>query len=444
MLTRRAMLTTGATVLAGTTLPGVTRAAATGRGMVSVAGTGFRLNGAPYRYAGANMWYGAYLGADAPYGNRDRLKRELDRLVALGVDNIRVLGASEASPLSGAVTPTFRDRGPKYNETLLRGLDYFLAEMGRRNMRAVVYLNNFWPWSGGMGTYLYWTNGGRYMNSDDPAHPWPEYADFTGQFYGNRQAVALADDYVRTLVGRTNSITGKPYADDPAIMAWQLANEPRPGETAAKGYLPAYTAWIRSTARLIKSIDRNHLVSVGAEGTIGCLNSEAALTQATPAEIDYMTIHIWPQNFGWIDPKNLAGTRDQGEAKTRAYIDQHVALATRLKRPLVIEEFGYPRDEVAYDPGTPTTHKDRYYALIMDAVATDAARGGPLSGFNFWAWNGEGRAQHADHRFRAGDTNWLGDPSHEPQGWYGVFDRDASTQAVIRENAAALRRIAVA
>ena len=38
----------------------------------------------PYRIAGTNMWYAAYLGADAPIGNRDRLKRELDRLTALG------------------------------------------------------------------------------------------------------------------------------------------------------------------------------------------------------------------------------------------------------------------------------------------------------------------------------------------------------------------------
>ena len=38
------------------------------------------------------MWYAAYLGADAPIGNRDRLKRELDRLAALGIDNVRILG----------------------------------------------------------------------------------------------------------------------------------------------------------------------------------------------------------------------------------------------------------------------------------------------------------------------------------------------------------------
>jgi mannan endo-1,4-beta-mannosidase len=145
------------------------------------------------------MWYAAYLGADAPVGDRDRLKREFDRLTALGVDNVRILGSSEFSPLINSVRPTFRDRTTSYNETLLRGLDHALAEMGRRNMRAVIYLTNFWEWSGGMMTYLYWTNGGRYINMNDPAHPWPEFADMSSEFYASAPAVAMYHDYVRAV-----------------------------------------------------------------------------------------------------------------------------------------------------------------------------------------------------------------------------------------------------
>jgi mannan endo-1,4-beta-mannosidase len=37
-----------------------------------------------------------------------------------------------------------------------------------------------------------------------------------------------------------------------------------------------------------------------------------------------------------------------------------------------------------------------------------------------------------------GETSYVGDPPHEPQGWYSVFDSDASTQALIRSHAAAL------
>ena len=55
-------------------------------------------------------------------------------------------------------------------------------------------------------------------------------------------------------------------------------------------------------------------------------------------------------------------------------------------------------------------------------------------GSNFWAWNGEARAAHADSRFADGDRGYMGDPPHEPQGWYGLFDGDRSTLKIVREH----------
>lgn len=404
-------------------------------------GSRFLIGSTPYRYAGANMWNAAYLGADAKYGNRPRLVRELDRLSALGVTNIRILGSSELSPLKNSITPAFRTQSSDYNDTLLRGLDFALSEMGKRGMRAVIYLTNFWEWSGGMMTYLYWNNGGRYINMNDPAHPWPEFAEMTSEFYTTEPAVRMYHDYVRAVVRRTNSITGRRYIDDPAIMTWQLANEPRPGGSEAVGMkqLPAYLAWIAGTARLIKSLDPNHLVSTGSEGTQGCLGKDDCLTQAhSSPDVDYLTAHIWPQNWSWADPKDLSGTWPTTEKNSREYIARNVAVANQLGKPLVIEEFGFPRDGGSFDPGTTTTYKDRFYGLIYGAVLDSLRAGGPIVGSNFWAWGGEGRAQHPDKHFAPGDTNYVGDPPHEPQGWYSVFDSDASTQALIREHAAAL------
>jgi mannan endo-1,4-beta-mannosidase len=405
-------------------------------------GTQFVREERPYRIAGTNMWAAAYLGADAPIGNRDRLKRELDRLAALGINNIRILGSSEFSPLRNSVRPTFRNRTRHYNEALLRGLDHALAEVGKRGITAVIYLTNFWEWSGGMMTYLYWTNGGRYINMNDPAHPWPEFADMSSEFYGHAAAVRMFDDYVRAVVGRRNRVTGGLYRDDPAIMSWQLANEPRPGGSneAARKHMQAYLAWIAGSARLIKSIDPNHMVSTGSEGTQGCIDDDKCVIDAhRSAEINYVTAHIWPQNWGWADPKDLPGTWPTTEHNVRTYLGRQVGIAQRLGKPLVIEEFGFPRDGGSFDPGTTTTFKDRYYKLIYDAVLDSVRSGGPLQGANFWGWGGEGRAQHADHHFVRGDTSYLGDPPHEPQGWYSVFDTDASTQAVIRNYAAAVK-----
>lgn len=435
MVTRRALL--AASLLAG-------GCDAVGASFVSAGEGRFWLGRAPYCFVGANLWYGAYLGADAEFGDRDRLRRELDQLAAMGVDNLRVLGSSELSPLRNSLTPAFREAAPPYNETLLAGLDVLLAEMGARGMRAVIYLANFWEWSGGMATYLYWTNGGRFIDMNDPAHPWPEFPDFVSQFYASEAAVALYHDYVKTLVARTNGVTGVAYRDDPAIMSWQLANEPRPGgsEGVAAQNMTAYQNWIARTAQLIKSLDANHLVSTGSEGLMGCVGSQQCVLGAhNSPDVDYLTAHIWPQNWGWADPQDLSGTFERVEANTRAYIGAHIDLARRLNKPLVIEEFGFPRDGVGYDPDTAVTFRDRFYALIQAAVVESVTERGPLAGSNFWAWGGGGRAQHGDYRMQRSDKAYVGDPPHEPQGWYSVFDADETTIALISAHARAVKAI---
>jgi mannan endo-1,4-beta-mannosidase len=443
MIDRRAALLAGVTLVAACTTPAQRIGGATPPSQfVTVDGMGFRRGGEPYRYVGANIWYGAWLGADTAYGNRARLARELDRLQALGVRNLRILGSAELSPLKNSITPGFRDATATYNHDLLKGLDWTLAEMAKRDMTAVIYLTNFWEWSGGMMTYLSWVNGGRYINMNDPAHPWPQFADWNADFYTSGKAQAMYRDYIRAVVSRTNSVTGIAYAADPTIMAWQLANEPRPGgsDAVAVPNLPNFYRWVDETARYIKTLDPNHLVTTGSEGLKGSIEREEVVlaTHRAPS-IDYLTTHIWPNNWEWMDAGNLAGTYDAGAAKVAAYIATHIRLARQLGKPLVIEEFGYPRDgQHAYDPSIGTVFKDRFYRQIYAAIEADMKAGGPIAGSNFWAWNGEARTPHADHRFQRGDLGYMGDPPHEPQGWYGVFDSDAATQAVIRAHAAAL------
>jgi mannan endo-1,4-beta-mannosidase len=409
---------------------------------VATDGTRFTLNGKTYRYVGANIWYGAYLGAPAAFGDRARLVKELDDLKALGVVNLRVLASSELSPLKNSLDPAFTRKPGDYNPDLLAGLDFLLAEMHKRDMKAVLYLTNFWEWSGGMVAYQAWTNGGNYINNGDPAHPWPEYPDFSAQFYSNSAAKALYAAYVKMLLKRTNAITGKPYSDDPTIMAWQLCNEPRPGgsEAAVKTNTEAYLAWIKDTAALIRSLDGNHLVSLGQEGLAG-VNGDPDLVLKAHEHIDYITAHIWPQNWSWIDPKDIAGTYDSAATKVTAYIDAHIDLAKKLDKPLVFEEFGFPRDGVAYAPGTPTTYKDRFYGLIYAAVENAVRNHTPVAGSNFWAWGGSGRARHDDFHMLRGETDYVGDPPHEPQGWYSVFNTDTSTQALIKAHAERIKAL---
>lgn len=447
---RRSLLLTSV-ALGATLLPGCGGASAQGtaknvtpnmnaraRGFVQRRGQRLLLDGEPYRFVGANAWYGAYLGADAPYGDRKRLSRELDRLQALGVSNVRILASAEEGPLKSSIKPGFRTK-EAWNETLLQGLDYCMAELGKRGLKAVLYLTNFWEWSGGMGSYL-WYATGKYVDMGDPAQPWPAFPDHNAAFYATAPAVEMFREHVRRMVSRVNSVTGLPYRDDPTLMAWQLCNEPRPGvsEPVIAQTLPAYYAWIDESAELIRSLDPHHLVSLGQEGTIVAEGRDDIALRAHAA-VDYVTGHVWPLNWGWVNGKDLPGTWDRGAAKVREYLAVQERVAAQLDKPLVLEEFGFPRDGELYDPGAGTSFRQRYYALIYDAVERSVAAAGPICGSNFWAWNGEARAEHADYRFADGDKRYMGDPPHEPQGWYGNFDSDGAMLQLIAAHAARLR-----
>ena len=398
-------------------------------------GTRFTRGGDPYRYVGANAWYLAWLGADAQYGDRGRLRRELDRLKAIGVTNLRIMASGEEGPVRNSIQPGFVNAAGEQNAALLEGLDHAMAEIGKRGMTAVLCLTNFWEWSGGMMNRLAWATG-EWTDMNDPAHPWPAFPDAVSRFYSNDEAKAGYYDWVRTVVSRVNSVTGVAYAEDPAIMAWQHANEPRPGGTdeAIDAALPHYYEWIDTTAAVIRELDPNHLVSLGHEGTMGANGREDVVVRAH-ANVDYMTAHIWPLNWGWVDGKDLEGTWPEGKKKVEDYIATAIRLARAAGKPLTFEEFGFPRDGELYAPDVPTTFRQRYYRTIYDAAEASLAGGGPVQGTNFWAWNGEARARHADFRYQNGDNAYMGDPMHEPQGWYGIFDSDSEMIAIIREHA---------
>lgn len=434
--TRRETLSVSAAGALALAARGHAASAAPSPSFVTREGTRLLLGGKPYRITGANLWYAAWLGADADYGDRARLVRELDRLHALGINNLRIMAAAEEGPLKNSIKPGFTRTDGSANPALFDGLDFALAEIAKRGMTAVIVLSNFWEWSGGLQTLLYRATGS-FIDMGDPAHPWPAFADATAKVYANAQAKARYRDHVRSLLARRNSVTGTLYAEDPAIMAWQLANEPRPGgsDAAIAANRAAYCAWIADTAALIRAGAPHHLVSLGQEGT-QATNGDAALVADAHTHIDYVTAHIWPLNWSWVKGDDLAGTWPEGRRKVEAYIAAHAAIAEQLGKPLLIEEFGFPRDGEAYAPSASTQFREQYYRLIYDSVEASWKSGGVIAGSNFWAWNGEARTPHSDARFRDGDRAYMGDPPHEPQGWYGVFDSDAGMLEVIRAHIA--------
>jgi mannan endo-1,4-beta-mannosidase len=115
---------------------------------VSVKGTKFILNNRPYTFMGTNFWYALNLGSKGKGGDRERLKRELDKLKSLKVNNLRIMAATEGpNDIPYRVVPAMQIAPGQYDMKVVDGLDFLLFEMGKRQMKAVMVLNNFWNWS---------------------------------------------------------------------------------------------------------------------------------------------------------------------------------------------------------------------------------------------------------------------------------------------------------
>lgn len=405
----------------------------------------FELRRRPYFYVGANVWFGCYLCDPALPGGRQRFVRELDQLRKLGVNNLRLLAGSETSPLVGAI-PRGITRAPRdWDEGLLSGLDFCLAEMAKRDMRGILFLSNYWQWSGSFAQYVRWITGAQIPDPDKPVMArgdWHGFMEFSAKFYQTPGAIELYRGYVSQLVRRRNTINGRIYRDDPAIMTWELANEPRPcaDDRSAGKDVPVFCDWVDATARFIHELDDNHLVCTGSEGVWGSLQKPEVFiaSHKTPA-IDYVTVHMWLKNWGWLKTAELSPEFDVAAGKARDHVELHTRIATDiLRKPLVLEEFGLPRDRENYAPASAVTARDEYYRRMFAQVAESCRAGRALQAANFWAWGGEGRAGAAIDS--AG--KYLGDPPCEPPGLNSVFDTDRSTHAVIAAANARLSALA--
>ena len=226
---------------------------------VKVKNQQFFIGDNPYYFIGTNYWYGSFLGLEKDKKRGiERLRQELDFLKANGVTNLRILAGAEGTGLINGVTrvgPPLQPVQGKFNTEVLDGLDIILAEMGKRNLKAVIFFSNNWEWSGGFQQYLIWNNR---VPKDMQTRQltWDELRDMVSKFYACVPCKAAYNEQVNLVMNRTNKVTKKKYINDPTIMAWELANEPRPMRPFAN---EDYKKWIAETAALIKKKDKNHL-----------------------------------------------------------------------------------------------------------------------------------------------------------------------------------------
>lgn len=394
-------------------------------GGLEVRGRRFYRDDAPFFMAGMNYWAATTLAREGDHAGWDRVRRDLDALQALGINVIRTMGATEGPDSEPwRIVPSIQSREGYYDPAGVAGVLRLADELRRRGLYAIVMLNNFWPWSGGMAQYLAWAGEGA-IPYPPPAEggDWDSYEEFACRFYGNPRAREAHASMIRFLVPQLRN--------NPAIV-WELANEPR-GVADVTGY----RRYIDETARLIKSLAPGQLVATGSEGeTASPWHAGLDVVEDhRSAAVDFVTFHVWAQNWGWIRADHVAEDFPVGLARARQYVEHQVGRAAVLGKPIVLEEFGFPRDDGSFDPGASTRVRDEYFAAIY-ALVRSLVPETPMAGILPWAWSGDARPPRPGDFWKRGDP-LTGDPPHERQGWYGIYSAD-STVALIREGSARL------
>lgn len=137
-------------------------------------------------------------------------------------------------------------------------------------------------------------------------------------------------------------------------------------------------------------------------------------------------MHIWPYNWSWINKETVVSGVEASCDSTRVYIEKHYNLMQKIGKPVVLEEFGYPRDGFQFTPGSPTVGRDTYYKYVFSIIKDS----GMIAGCNFWGWGGLAKPTHVT--WERGD-DYTGDPAQEEQGLNSVFVADTTTMGIIKE-----------
>jgi len=426
LLNRRNVLQGAAAVAGATLLPSCAHtssgpalpAAPELPGGLTVKGTRFVKNGKPFFISGINYWAGPTLARDGNQAGWDQVRRDLDGIQAAGINMIRTCAATEGPDSEPyRIVPTIQPAMGQYDPAGIGGVMRFSEEIAKRGLHAIYMLNNFWQWSGGFAQYLSWAGAGAIpYPPPTPGGSWDRFQHFAGGFYTNATAVGAYEAFIKFLV---------PKLAGNSMIIWELANEPR-----GMNSIGAYHKWIDTTARLIKSLAPSQLVTTGSEGQTASPRYAGldVVADHGSAAIDFICFHMWAANWGWVNKDNLAKGYPRALEKAKKYVNEHAAAAAKVGKPILLEEFGFPRDGGSYDPASPVTLRDQYfqetYALVQSLLPTT-----PMAGVMPWAWAGDSRPPRPGQFWKPGDP-FIGDPPHEEQGWYSIFDKDSTLKLI--------------
>jgi mannan endo-1,4-beta-mannosidase len=312
---------------------------------IKTSGTNFTLDGRPFFVAGVNNHY-------LPYGSQDEVTRVLDDAVAMGANVVRTFLQPVIGSLDGSMPTIWNWRhkadasdlavkgtyllywDPSQNRMAINDgtngmqkIDFLIAEAGKRRLRLIIALLDFWAYTGGAQQMRAW-----YGSRDAPGVE-SQYNTNVGK----EKSEFFFEDPSH-VVQRVNPLTRLAYRDDPTIMAWELMNEGNAKPEALR------LAWTAEMSAYVKALDPNHLVTSGHANVI------EKISDLTIPTLDFGTWHGYPL-FYKLTPAQFNDT-----------ITEFCGLAARAKKPVILEEFGYARSN---------QNSAEAYAMWLDTLTRD-------------------------------------------------------------------------
>ncbi|MDX1490365.1 MAG: hypothetical protein R3332_03705 [Pseudohongiellaceae bacterium] len=333
---------------------------------VSTHGTQFMLNGEPFYVAGANAQQ--QLATFSEY----QLQYNIENAEYFGVNVLRIWGASQAGSLYDDSVETLGVEIDPDDEDILgeypyhrpfyqywdtdtqqvainegpngmQFLDRYVYLAKQADIKIAFNLLDNWEWYwGGVNQYVVWHGGNRH-----------------GDFFIEEDIKQTYRDWVSYLLNRENIYTGVKYKDEPTIMSWELLNEagcyhttesqsilPHDGDDNNPCNGQIVEAWISEMAAYVKSLDPNHLVTVGAQGhftdsydeqmgeVYSAFNEPDMGVILSDPNIDLANYHMYP-----YEVENGDGSLTPLQWGIR-FIEDRLALGDLYNKPVVLEEFG--------------------------------------------------------------------------------------------------------
>ncbi|KAI0397364.1 glycoside hydrolase superfamily [Xylariaceae sp. FL0594] len=286
-------------------------------GFPSTSGLKFKIDGKTGYFAGTNSYWIGFLTNNAD------VDKALDDVKNAGLKILRVWGFNDVTATPGSGTVWFQKlsaSGSTINTGAdgLQRLDYVVSAAEKRGIKLIINFVNNWGDYGGIPAYVTAFGGS--------ATTW----------YTNSAAQAQYRAYIKAVVSR--------YSSSPAVLAWELANEPR-----CKGCATSViNKWASETSAYVKSLDPNHLVTLGDEGFGLATGSDGSYpfgysegvdfeANLKIATLDFGTFHLYPESWGT--------TYDWGNTWVKA----HAAACKAAGKPCLFEEYGTTTNHCALE-----------------------------------------------------------------------------------------------